>query len=334
MRFFYNILFLLLGVFLGLLANDKLGITLSGQSIQTISPKTTISNTSVTKQETIKEPELALVLAPPIKPQVVVIDDYAPEQLMRKSKVAIQSAQYQQALVHIENLLTQVQDIYPQQDIEKIFVNATDLYLQQIGENKPKEKIFFLNKAIDILPNEPQFHYLLATLFLSLGEYSQVQYQLSFLVNDVKWKKQFDALQGELDYAEIFQQGEIEIPLIKLPNAWHIEVVVNDTPARFVLDTGASITTLSKHLLASDYSRLGVVVLSTANGTINAFRAALKTLMVGAVSKHNFPVVVLPQEKLPKGIDGLLGLDWLKNFDFVIDRKHSILRLTPIANKD
>jgi hypothetical protein len=80
---------------------------------------------------------------------------------------------------------------------------------------------------------------------LTLEKYSQVQYQLSFLANNIKWKAQFDQLKAQLNYAETFQQGDIEIPLIALPNAWHINVTIDYTPAQLVLDTGASITTLS-----------------------------------------------------------------------------------------
>jgi hypothetical protein len=52
---------------------------------------------------------------------------------------------------------------------------------------------------------------------------------------------------------------------------------------------------------------------------------------VGAITKQNFPIVVLPREKLPHNVDGLLGLDWLQDFHFIIDKKNALLRLTPIS---
>ncbi|MDC9715066.1 MAG: retropepsin-like aspartic protease [Gammaproteobacteria bacterium] len=261
-----------------------------------------------------------------------VIDIYAPEVLMVRSKIAIGKGDYATALIHLEDLLTQVQDIYPQKSIELMFVNISKRYIEQLGSNQPQQTIDFLNRVINILPNYLEFHYLLAQLFLTLENYSQVQHQLSFLANNIQWKVQFDQLQAQLNYAQIFQQGEITIPLIRLTNAWHIDVMVDNAPARLILDTGASITTLSEHLMTDNYQSLGAVTLSTANGTLPAFRVNIDTFSVGAVIKRNFPVVILPKEKLPHNIDGLLGLDWLSQFNFVIDKKNALLHLTPAVN--
>jgi hypothetical protein len=57
----------------------------------------------------------------------------------------------------------------------------------------------------------------------------------------------------------------------------------------------------------------------------------IKLGLVGAITKQNFPIVVLPREKLPHNVDGLLGLDWLQDFHFIIDKKNALLRLTPIS---
>ncbi len=324
LRILNNFLFLCFGALLGWFANSWFdGVP----AIQIIKPAAQITP-PVVLQKTAKT---LAIPAPIIKPQVAV-DDYAPEHLMRKSKVAIQAGEYKQALIHIEDLLAQVQNVYPTRQIEKLFIGIAQHYLAQLGDNNPQAKIAFLGRAIDILPNELQFHHQLAQIFLSLEKYQQVQYQLSFLVNDINWKPQFDKLQAQLDYARIFEQGDIEIPLIKLTNAWHIEVVIDGKVARFILDTGASSSVVSEHLMSDNYQNLGKVVLSTANGTLDSFRAEIGEFSVGDITQKSFPVVVLPKAKLPADIDGLLGLDWLSNFDFVIDKKNSLLRLTPNVN--
>ncbi|CAC9444085.1 hypothetical protein [uncultured Gammaproteobacteria bacterium] len=261
-----------------------------------------------------------------------IVDIYTPKVLMTHSEAAISEGDYATALIHLEDLLAQVQDIYPQQFVEAIFVNISKRYIEQLGVNQPQQMIDFLNRVINILPDYLEFRYLLAQLFLTLEDYSQVQHQLSFLVNNIQWKAQLNQLQAQLNYAQIFQQGEIEIPLIRRTNAWHINVMVDNNPARLILDTGASITTLSEHLIADNYQSLGAVTLSTANGVLSAFRVNINSLSVGIVNKKNFPIVVLPKGKLPHDIDGLLGLDWLSQFSFVIDKKNALLRLTPTVN--
>ncbi|CAB5500877.1 hypothetical protein THERMOT_1654 [Bathymodiolus thermophilus thioautotrophic gill symbiont] len=276
--------------------------------------------------------EAPQVSAPMPHPQSINVSDaYAPKVLIERSKVAIDKGDYITALTHLEDLLVQVQDLYPRAFVETLYVNTSKQYIQKLGDNQPQQTIDFLNSAINVLPNYLEFHYLLAQLFLTLEQYSQVQYQLSFLANNIKWKVQFDRLQAQLDYIKTFQQGDIEIPLIALPNAWHINVMIDNTPAQLVLDTGASITTLSAHLVADSYQSLGDIILSTANGTLSAFKVNIDTFSVGAITKQNFPVVVLPKEKLPQDVDGLLGLDWLQDFNFIIDKKNALLRLTPIS---
>ncbi|CAC9546002.1 hypothetical protein [uncultured Gammaproteobacteria bacterium] len=285
--------------------------------------------TIVVEQPMVKIPYVSVPIQ---RPKLInVTDVYAPETLMARSKVAIREGDYATALKHLEDLLVQVQDLYPRSSVEALYIDISKQYIQKLGSNQPQKTIDFLSRATNILPNYLEFHQLLAQLFLTLEKYSQVQYQLSFLANNIKWKAQFDQLQAQLNYAKTFQQGDIEIPLIALPNAWHINVTIDNTPAQLILDTGASITTLSAHLVADSYPSLGEVILSTANGTLSAFKVNIDTFSVGTITKQNFPIVVLPREKLPHNVDGLLGLDWLQDFHFIIDKKNALLRLTPIS---
>ena len=321
-----SLFLLLLGILLGWFAKGQFGNQFNDMLAQISAP--TIEKKAVKQPPKVQTAALNQAKNPIQSDNIE--DIYSPERLMKNAKNAIAGAQYQQALIHIENLLIQVQERYRQQDVEKMFVDTLSLYMQQLGDNNPEQKIIFLNRAADILPNQLQFRYLLAKLFLAIEDYQQVQYQLSFLAHNINWKVQFDKLQAQLDYARIFQQGGVEIPLIKLSNAWHIEVMINGVVARFIVDTGASITTISSSLIAVNYPRSGALNLSTANGKLKSFKVKVE-LVVGNFTKNPFPVAVVAKAKLPDGIDGLLGLDWLGVFNFVIDKKNSILRLTPIV---
>ncbi|WXU00879.1 MAG: hypothetical protein Ctma_1614 [Catillopecten margaritatus gill symbiont] len=250
-------------------------------------------------------------------------------QLIRQSKIDKNNGQYISALNAIEVVLGMVQDDYPQVELEQLFINISALYLAQLGDTNAIQKQDFLLNAVNVLPNYLQFHYLLGQLLLEEQDYESARYHLDFLANHRRWKKQFDTLENAINYAEIFEQGEIKIPLIKQPNAWHIKAIIDGKTARLILDTGASITTLGAHLVDINYPHLSEITLSTANGKINAFRVNIRNFSIDGVNKYQFPVVILPQRKLPSNIDGLLGLDWLSNFNFVIDKKNSVLQLTP-----
>lgn len=87
---------------------------------------------------------------------------------------------------------------------------------------------------------------------------------------------------------------------------------VNGISLRFMVDTGASVVTLS----AGDAKRAGVSYLSapkgflqTANGVITAYRVKLDTVRLGDITLHNVDGVVVENDRM--GSVGLLGLSFL-----------------------
>ena len=87
---------------------------------------------------------------------------------------------------------------------------------------------------------------------------------------------------------------------------------VNGISLRFLVDTGASLVTLS----AADARRAGISYLSapkgllqTANGVVPAYRVTLDTVTLGRITLHNVDGVVLENDRL--GAVGLLGLSFL-----------------------
>jgi len=87
---------------------------------------------------------------------------------------------------------------------------------------------------------------------------------------------------------------------------------VNGISLRFLIDTGASVVTLS----ASDAKRAGVPylsapkgVLQTANGVVPAYRVKLDTVTLGRITLYNVDGVVIDNEMM--GGVGLLGLSFL-----------------------
>ncbi|HJQ61737.1 MAG TPA: retropepsin-like aspartic protease [Burkholderiales bacterium] len=87
---------------------------------------------------------------------------------------------------------------------------------------------------------------------------------------------------------------------------------VNGISLRFMVDTGASVVTLS----AGDAKRAGVSYLSapkgflqTANGVITAYRVKLDTVRLGNITLHNVDGVVVENDRM--GSVGLLGLSFL-----------------------
>lgn len=95
---------------------------------------------------------------------------------------------------------------------------------------------------------------------------------------------------------------------------------VNGISMRFLVDTGASVVTLS----SSDAKRAGVSyaggqkgLMQTANGTVPAYRVKLDIVRLGDIVLHNVDGVVVEGDVL--GGVGLLGMSFLNRTDM---RRH------------
>ena len=89
----------------------------------------------------------------------------------------------------------------------------------------------------------------------------------------------------------------IRIPVARDGHYW-VEATINGTPARFLIDSGATVTALSEPTaraagLNYDVGAPGVVM-TTANGKVEARRSSIATLTIGPVIASDLPVVVSP----------------------------------------
>jgi len=90
---------------------------------------------------------------------------------------------------------------------------------------------------------------------------------------------------------------------------------VNGRAVRFVVDTGATLTTLSR----ADAQRIGLdyrggtpVRTTTANGVVNGWRMSLDSVRVGDATVRDVDAMVVDNDTLPVG---LLGMSFLGRFD-------------------
>ncbi|MGW8203362.1 retropepsin-like aspartic protease family protein [Sphingomonas bisphenolicum] len=89
----------------------------------------------------------------------------------------------------------------------------------------------------------------------------------------------------------------LRIPIAPDGHYW-VEATINGTSARFLIDSGATVTALSENTaraagLNYDVGEPGVIM-TTANGKVEAKRSSIATLAIGPVSASDLPVVVSP----------------------------------------
>ena len=101
---------------------------------------------------------------------------------------------------------------------------------------------------------------------------------------------------------------------------------VNGTPVRFLIDSGATTTAMNRG--TADDAGLTVtdggfpVILTTANGMVEAHRATIDSLVVGNIVANDFPVVVAEAF----GDTNVLGMNFLSQMEsWRVERNRMIL---------
>jgi clan AA aspartic protease (TIGR02281 family) len=110
-----------------------------------------------------------------------------------------------------------------------------------------------------------------------------------------------------------------------------IQATLNDQrTAKFVVDTGASYTLISKALAGELSIEVGantkMLPFQTANGLVNAPVISLNSIMVGGMEVRDLPAAVHDAVPDPQ-VAGLLGLNFLSNFRMDIDTQKGVLHL-------
>ena len=98
-----------------------------------------------------------------------------------------------------------------------------------------------------------------------------------------------------------------------------VEPVVNGTRIRMVVDTGASVVTLSQQdarsLGISPSPRDFTVKTWTANGVVLVAPILLREVAIGEIVVHDVPAVIVPEDKLQVSLLGMSFLSKLSRFE-------------------
>lgn len=127
-------------------------------------------------------------------------------------------------------------------------------------------------------------------------------------------------------HCSAFASGSASFP-VGGANVIRAQVLINNIPGTFVVDTGASFVTVDAafaakaHLAVAQQPRARS---ETANGGVYARLGTAATIKVGSAVARQVPVAIL--DKPIGGVDGLLGRSFLSRFDVVIDERRWTLR--------
>jgi clan AA aspartic protease (TIGR02281 family) len=119
------------------------------------------------------------------------------------------------------------------------------------------------------------------------------------------------------------------IPLKQYGDQFVVDGALSGNQVSLLIDTGASVTALSKGYFDSLSNRykinyLGRFSIGTAGGSIMAPMYRFSELRINHVKVDNLAVVILPMQGIANA-DGLLGMNFLREFDFKIDQNQKLI---------
>ena len=122
-----------------------------------------------------------------------------------------------------------------------------------------------------------------------------------------------------------------QIALARRGNQYLADLEIQDTKVALLIDTGASMTTLSQQgfqtlSINHHFDLLGQRMFNTANGITKGNIYQVDSLTLGRFSLAGIQIAVL-DFSMPDGVDGLLGMNILANFRFHIDQETQMLYL-------
>ena len=128
----------------------------------------------------------------------------------------------------------------------------------------------------------------------------------------------------------------VAVPLQQVGHLFVVTVKLNgEQDALLIVDTGASHSIVSHRLalalgLYSD-STMGTTTMNTVGGPVQAPLARMKSIRLAEAEVRDSVVVIHDLPDSPAGVEGLLGLSALRQFQVTLDPTRKVLSLQPTA---
>ncbi len=182
----------------------------------------------------------------------------------------------------------------------------------------------------EIEPERAAWRYSLARALINLNDYASALEALSYILFDPDYGERANVLYDQISQRINLASYSVA-SLQRTGSQFLVTARLNGIhELMLLLDTGASLTSIR----ADKLNQLGLksasgqqIVLNTAGGQIRSTLVQLNSLSVGGQPIRNLNVASL--ENFESTADGLLGMDFLRHFKFVIDQSNRSLHLTP-----
>ena len=260
------------------------------------------------------------------------------------SNIHLKNKDWQSAIMALLNVASLE---YQPDKLELVMANLVSAASQQRAIMQTQNDELGINQLYKSLhenhPNFARFQLELALSYLRLDDTKSAVNLLHLLQYDAQYGAIAQSTLSKLNNnpiaensedqsnaKESINSNEIVVPLLRSGNSFFANTVINNRQLRLLLDTGASITALSKSTIES--LRLKptgrTIKLSTANGVTQAKLYRANQIQLGGLTIKNLVVAEIEFDKNSQ-IHGLLGTDLLNQLDnrysYLIDNQRNAL---------
>jgi clan AA aspartic protease (TIGR02281 family) len=262
--------------------------------------------------------------------------------LLLEAKAKVQTTLLSNAIAHYYDLLRNPMTAAQQSEIERQIEQLSKNTIEQLKRNYSWDILaVFVEPLLQLEPNNRLYILSLAMAYAELFQQGLMENVLASLdfddpdaqsIRNIILAQQIPPPNDEDDE---FDAGDITadlgrpIPLKKFGDQYVVEAKLSSNQVALLIDTGASVTAISKQYFDTLSNRykvnyLGSFNIGTAGGSIMARMYQFRELSINHVTVQNLPVVILPMQGI-QNADGLLGMNFLREFDFKIDQQQSVM---------
>ena len=198
----------------------------------------------------------------------------------------------------------------------------------------------FTDPLLQFEPNNERFLLILAEAYAQQQEVSLMEQTFSRTIYRDNIEDEFQRIRsiirsrsgGERQENQQEQGRNRGIALLQTGSHYIVRAFLdNRSELDLLIDTGASTTAITRQRFNRLYKKhrpelIGRFPINTANGQVNAPVFRFSSLTIDNFQVNNFAVIVLP-ERSNLDSDGLLGMNFLRHYDFRIDQRSNELFL-------
>jgi clan AA aspartic protease (TIGR02281 family) len=262
--------------------------------------------------------------------------------LLLEAKLKVETTLLSDAIAHYYDLLrspmTAAQQNEIEQQIQQLGTNTIGqlklsyswdilaMFVEPLLQLEPSNRLYILSLAMAYaeLYQEGLMENVLASLNFDDPDAQKIR-KIIVSQQVTSANDEFD----ELDTGEKTANFGRSIPLKQFGDQYVVAAKLSGNQVALLIDTGASVTAISKQYFDNLNNRykvnfLGRFSIGTAGGSIMASMYQFRELTINHVTVQNLPVVILPIQGIANA-DGLLGMNFLREFDFKIDQRQSVM---------